>query len=40
MFYYAVTITEGGAVVVTGGLTSSGLTSSGLTRVGLTSTGL
>jgi len=40
MFYYAVTITEGGAVVVTGGLTSSGLTSSGLTRVGLTSSGL
>jgi len=40
MFYYAVSITESGAVVVTGGLTSSGLTSSGLTRVGLTSSGL
>lgn len=40
MFYYTVTITESGAVVVTGGLTSSGLTSSGLTRVGLTSSGL
>jgi len=33
-------VTESGAVVVTGGLTSSGLTSSGLTRVGLTSSGL
>jgi len=40
MYQYTVTITESGAVVVTGGLTSSGLTSSGLTRVGLTSSGL
>jgi len=41
MFYYTVTITESGAVVVSGGgLTSSGLTSSGFTSSGLTSTGL
>jgi len=40
VYQYTVTITESGAVVVTGGLTSSGLTSSGLTRVGLTSSGL
>jgi len=39
--WYSFDITaESGAVVVTGGLTSSGLTSSGLTRVGLTSSGL
>ncbi len=38
--YYFNWIINGGAVVVTGGLTSSGLTSSGLTRVGLTSSGL
>lgn len=33
-------VTESGAVVATGGLTSSGLTSSGLTASGLTSSGL
>jgi len=41
MYNYTITITESGAVVVTGGgLTSSGLTSSGLTNSGLTSSGL
>ena len=40
MYNYTVTITESGAVVVTGGLTSSGLASSGLTASGLTSIGL
>ena len=39
-YYYSVTITESGGVVINGGLTSSGLTSSGLTRAGLTSSGL
>jgi len=39
-YYYSVTITESGGVVINGGLTSIGLTSSGLTRVGLTSSGL
>ena len=39
-YYYSVTITESGGVVINGGLTSSGLTSIGLTRVGLTSSGL
>jgi len=39
-YYYSVTITESGGVVINGGLTSSGLTSIGLTRVGLTSAGL
>ena len=39
-YYYAVTITESGDVVISNGLTTAGLTSSGLTRVGLTSSGL
>lgn len=38
-YYYSVTITESGEVIING-LTSSGLTSSGLTRQGLTSSGL
>jgi len=40
MYYYRVTITDGGGVVVSGGLTSAGLTSSGFTSSGLTSPGL
>ena len=40
-YYYAVTITESGAPVISGGgMTTVGLTSSGLTRVGLASSGL
>ena len=39
-YYYAVTITESGDVVISNGLTTAGLTSSGLTRAGLTSSGL
>jgi hypothetical protein len=39
-YYYRVTITESGGIVIGRGLTSSGLTSSGLTSSGLTSTGL
>lgn len=39
-YYYAVTITESGGVVINGGLTSSGLTKVGLTDAGLTYSGL
>lgn len=39
-YYYRVTITESGSVVIAGSLTSSGLTSVGLTSAGLTSAGL
>lgn len=39
-YYYAVTITESGDVVISNGLTTAGLTSSGLTRAGLTYSGL
>jgi hypothetical protein len=38
-YYYAVTITESGAGVISGGLTTSGLTTSGLTTAGITSAG-
>jgi len=39
-YYYAVTITESGDVVIGGGLTTAGLTNSGSTSPGLTTAGL
>jgi hypothetical protein len=39
-YYYSVTITESGTVVITSGLTTAGLTNSGLTSAGLTRAGL
>jgi len=39
-YYYAVTITESGDIVISGGLTSAGLTTVGVTTSGLTHRGL
>lgn len=40
MFYYNVTITDGGVIIIAGGLTALGLTARGLTARGLTAKGL